>query len=188
VVTLSEAGEGDDAYGSAGHTGQPEGGKNQERPGRRRCLPGQAGRGTLAQARPPVCGMMQRDGHVVSTGLAHVKHKTIEPCMQDTRIPGTRGSTDASSIEARLQSWGDAHKQGNHGRGELARDDDGAGVWAVHGHPMAGGWSRLRRWLRPPRGIAQEQRPVSLGFFACVHNVRKRGKALLGALIEFLGT
>ena len=32
------------------------------------------------------------------------------------------------------------------------------------------------------RGI----RPVYLGFFAFVHNVRKRGKALLPALIELL--
>jgi len=34
------------------------------------------------------------------------------------------------------------------------------------------------------RGI----RPVYLGFFAFVHNVRKRGKALLPALIELLVT
>jgi hypothetical protein len=30
--------------------------------------------------------------------------------------------------------------------------------------------------------------PLSLGFFAFVHHVRKRGKALLGALIELLVT
>ena len=132
--------------------------------------------------------MRQRGGHVVRPGLAQVKPKTSEPCLPDTRLAGTRGSPDAARIEARLQSWGDAHKQGHHGGGAVARDADGAGVWAVQGHPMAGGGSRLRRWLRPPRGLAQEQRPVSLGFFACVHHVRKRGKALLGALLEFLVT
>ena len=40
----------------------------------------------------------------------------------------------------------------------------------------------------PHRGISQEKLSVYLGFFEFVHNVRKRGKALLGALIELLVT
>jgi transposase-like protein len=43
-------------------------------------------------------------------------------------------------------------------------------------------------WLRPHRGISQEKLAVYLGFFEFVHNVRKRGKALLPALIELLVT
>jgi transposase-like protein len=42
----------------------------------------------------------------------------------------------------------------------------------------------LRSWLRPHRGISQEQLPLYLGVFEFVHNIRKRGKALLPALIE----
>src|SRR5262245_3031830 len=45
-----------------------------------------------------------------------------------------------------------------------------------------------RSWLRPHRGISQEKLPLYLGFFEFVHNVRKRGKALLPALIELLVT
>src|SRR5215475_1753723 len=78
------------------------------------------------------------------------------------------------------------HKHVNHGRGEFARDDDG--LCEVHVHTMEGFWSLLRSWLRPHRGISQEKLPVYLGFFAFVHNVRKRGKALLPALIELLVT
>jgi hypothetical protein len=74
----------------------------------------------------------------------------------------------------------------NHGRGEFARDDDGDGLCEVHVNTMEGFWSLLRSWLRPHRGIAQEKLPFYLGFFEFVHNVRKRGKALLGALIELL--
>ncbi|MEO0409870.1 MAG: DDE transposase, partial [Cyanobacteria bacterium P01_A01_bin.135] len=33
-------------------------------------------------------------------------------------------------------------------------------------------------------GISQEKLPVYLGFFEFVHNARKRGKALLGNLLE----
>jgi transposase-like protein len=53
---------------------------------------------------------------------------------------------------------------------------------------MEGFWSLLWSWLRPHRGISQEQLPLYLGFFEFVHNVRKRGKAWLPALIEFLVT
>ena len=40
--------------------------------------------------------------------------------------------------------------------------------------------------LRPHRGISQERLPLYLGFFEFVHNVRRRGKALLGSLIGLL--
>jgi len=51
---------------------------------------------------------------------------------------------------------------------------------------MEGVWSLLRSWLRPHRGISQEKLPLYLSFFQFVHNVRKRGKTLLGALIATL--
>ena len=60
------------------------------------------------------------------------------------------------------------------------------GFCEVHVHTMEGFWSLLRSWLRPHWGISQEKLPLYLGFFEFVHNVRKRGKALLGALIELL--
>ena len=53
---------------------------------------------------------------------------------------------------------------------------------------MEGFWSLLRSWLHPHRGISQEQLPLPLGFFEFVHNVRKRGHALLAALIALLVT
>ena len=49
-----------------------------------------------------------------------------------------------------------------------------------------GFWSLLRSWLRPHRGISQDKLPLYLGFFQFVHNARRRGKALLGALIATL--
>jgi transposase len=68
--------------------------------------------------------------------------------------------------------------------GEFARDDDGDGFCEIHVNTLEGFWS----WLRPHRGISQEKLPLYLGFFEFVHNVRKRGKALLGALIALLVT
>ena len=94
--------------------------------------------------------------------------------------------TDEYSIYARLERWGYAHESVNHGRGEYARDEDGDGFCEVHVNTMEGFWSLLRSWLRPHRGISQEKLPLYLGFFAFVHNVRRRGKALLGSRIELL--
>ena len=132
--------------------------------------------------------MLQRGGQVVINLLANVQQKTIEPLIKATIVPGAQVYTDEYSIDARLQSWGYGHKSVNHGRGEFARDDDGDGFYEVHINTMEGFWSLLRSWLRPHRGISQEKLPVYLGFFECVHNVRKRGKALLPALIELLVT
>src|SRR5215831_13186571 len=58
----------------------------------------------------------------------------------------------------------------------------------------AGAWSSFVPLLQEVSSICktrsqlQEKLPLYLGFFEFVHNVRKRGKALLGALIELLVT
>jgi transposase len=132
--------------------------------------------------------MIPRGGHVVIKLMAHVQHKTIEPFIKETMAPGTLVYTDEYSMYARLCAWGYEQKRVNHGRGEYARDEDGDGFCEVHVKTMEGCWSVLRSWLRPHRGLSQEHLPFYLGCFACVHNVRKRGKALLHALIELLVT
>jgi transposase-like protein len=53
---------------------------------------------------------------------------------------------------------------------------------------LEGLWSLLRSWLRPHRGVSQEKLPDYLGFFEFVHNARRRGKALLSALVAALVT
>ena len=44
----------------------------------------------------------------------------------------------------------------------------------------------MRSWLRPHRGISQDKLPCYLALFEFVHNARRRGKALLGALLAAL--
>ncbi len=94
--------------------------------------------------------------------------------------------TDEYSIYHRLTEWGYAHKTVNHNAGEYARDEDGDGFHEIHVNTMEGFWSLLRSWLRPHRGISQEKLPEYLGFFEYVHNVRKRGKAVLNSLVQLL--
>lgn len=132
--------------------------------------------------------MLQRGGQVVIKMLQNVKQATIKPLIQQTIAPDTLIYTDEYDIYARLKDWGYAHESVCHGAGEYARDDDGDGFHEIHVNTIEGFWSLLRSWLRPHRGISQEQLPLYLGFFEFVHNARKRGAALLGSLLAVLLT
>ena len=118
--------------------------------------------------------------------LPNVQQKTIKPIIETIVKAGSLIYTDEYDIYVRLPAWGFAHETVCHAKGEYARDDDGDGFCEVHVNTMEGCWSLLRSWLRPHRGISQEKLPSYLGFFEFVHNVRKRGKTLLGALVSAL--
>lgn len=173
-------------YLIAGHKGYPAAVERAERAPRRRRLKGAPGRGTLANEKPPVFGMIQRTGDVVIHLCENVQQKTIKPLIESTVALGSLIYTDEYSIYHRLTEWGYEHKTVNPGSGEYARDEDGDGFHEVHVNTMEGFWSLLRSWLRPHRGISQEKLPDYLGFFEYVHNVRKRGKAVLNSLVQLL--
>ena len=130
--------------------------------------------------------MIERGGQVVIKMLPDVKQQTIKPIITETIIPGTKVMTDEYDIYAKLRAWGYGHQTVCHSKGEYARDEDGDGFHEVHVNTIEGFWSLLRSWLRPHRGISQELLPIYLGFFEFVHNIRKRGKALLGSLLALL--
>lgn len=132
--------------------------------------------------------MIQRGGDVVIKMLENVQQVTIKPIIKATVAAGTMVYTDEYSIYNSLEKWGYAHKTVCHSAGEYARDEDGDGFCEIHANTMEGFWSLLRSWLRPHRGISQEKLPLYLGFFEFVHNVRKRGRALLVNLLEVLLT
>lgn len=130
--------------------------------------------------------MIERGGQVVIKMLPDVKQQTIKPIITETITPGTKVMTDEYDIYAKLRVWGYGHQTVCHSKGEYARDEDGDGFHEVHVNTIEGFWSLLRSWLRPHRGISQELLPIYLGFFEFTHNIRKRGKALLGSLLALL--
>jgi transposase-like protein len=140
----------------------------------------------LEKEEPPNFGMIPRTGAVVIRMLADVQQKTIGPLIKATIAPGSVVYTDEYDIYHRLTQRGYEHHTVCHAAGEFARDEDGDGFCEVHVNTMEGFRSSLRSWLRPHRGISQEELPLYLGFFEFVHNVRKRGRALLGALVGLL--
>ena len=173
-------------YLVAGHKGHPRAVAAKKRKGRRNRLKGSRGRGTLEKEKPPILGLIQRNGEVVLKMLANVQQATIKPVIQDVVAMGSKVFTDEYAIYNRLTAWGYNHQTVNHSQGEYARDEDGDGFHEVHTNTIEGLWSLLRSWLRPHRGISQEKLPIYLGFFEFVHNSRKRGQALLPSLIEIL--
>jgi transposase-like protein len=185
-VILSGEVECDELYLIAGHKGQPEKVREANRKARCRRLKGTRGRGTLATEKPPVFGMIQRSGEVRIWMLDKVQQATIKPIILSSIAAGTLIFTDEYTIYSRLEQWGFQHKTVNHSAGEYARDEDGDGFCEVHSNTMEGFWSLLRPWLRPHRGISQDKLPLYLSFFEFVHNVRKRGKALLSLLLSTL--
>ena len=57
-------------------------------------MKGARGRGTLANEKPPIFGMIQRGGAVVVRMLENVQQTTIQPLIEQFITPGTRIYTD----------------------------------------------------------------------------------------------
>lgn len=183
---LSGVVEFDEVYVIAGHKGNPDAVDASGREPRRRRLKGSPGRGTLDKDKPPILGMIQRNGCILVRMLPNVKRETIEPIIRSNVVVGSMVCTDEYVIYDQLPEWGYEHKTVNHGNKEYARDEDGDGFCEVHVNTAEGFWSLLRSWFRPHRGISQEKLPIYLSFFEFVHNARKRGKALLTSLLGAL--
>ena len=137
--------------------------------GRRWRLKGKRGRGTLAGERPPIFGMVQRDGQVVIAMLPNVQPATIEPLIQHTIQPGSRLYTDEYDIYNHLSEAGYTHKTVNHSAGEYARDDDGDGFHELRVNTLEGFWLLLRSWLRPHRAFHKKNcRCISVSLSLCI--------------------
>ena len=88
-MTLEKEVELDEMYLVAGFKGQPLKVAQKQRKGRRRKLKGKPGRGTAAQEKPPIFGMIQRGGEVIVKMLDNVQQVTIKPLIQQFIAPGT---------------------------------------------------------------------------------------------------
>lgn len=108
--------------------------------------------------------MIQRGGQVVLHMLANVQQITIKPIIEAVVMKGSLLYTDEYNIYDRLSLWGYRHQSVCHSRGEYARDEDGDSFHEIHVNTMEGFWSLLRSWLRPHRGISQENCRSILGF------------------------
>lgn len=130
--------------------------------------------------------MIARGGQLFLRMCDNVQQRTIKPWITCVIQGGSCINTDEYSIYARLPEWGYTHVTVNHGEGQFARDADRDGVNEVHVNTIEGVWSLFRSWLRPHRGISQRFLPLYIGFFQAMHNIRQRGRSLLGPLLSLL--
>jgi len=96
AVQLTDKVECDEVYSVAGHKGIPTAINNRDP--RRNRLKGARGRGTLATEKPPVFGMIQRNGQVRIVMLPNVQQNTIKPFIEQTISKGTLIYTDEYTI------------------------------------------------------------------------------------------
>ena len=176
----------DETYLVAGHKGQPAKRRQAGRPPRRRRLKGRRGRGTSAQGKPPVFGLVQRQGPGCLHVLPNGQRVTSEPLIRAAVEAGTQVYTDEYGIYTRVASWGYPHHVVRHATGEYARDDDGDGHSEVHCNTQEGIWSLLRSWLRPYRGVSLEKLPFYVAHFEWLYNLRQAGKAHLHHTLQLL--
>lgn len=127
IVKLEDTVEYDEVYVIAGHKGNPVAVLKKGREGRRNRIRGARGRGTLEKEKPPIFGIIQRDGEVSIHMLPNVKQETIAPLISSTILQGTLIYTDEYGIYNRLEEWGYSHNTVNHSIGKYARDEDGDG-------------------------------------------------------------
>ncbi|MEF8711976.1 MAG: hypothetical protein V5B39_00070 [Accumulibacter sp.] len=84
----------DEVYGITGHQGRPD--KIEGRKARRNRLKGACGRGTLAKEKPPIFGMIQRNGEVRIERLENVQRLTIRALIKHKVV--SEAKTKISSV------------------------------------------------------------------------------------------
>jgi transposase-like protein len=163
--------EGDEMFQNAGEKGYPH--CDPEDPPRRRANK-RKGRGTMANDRPPVQGVVGREsGKIRLTVCQDTRQATIQPLVETKTSEGTAFYTDESSAYNGAAASGRPHATVCHSRSEYARDDDGDGVREVHCNTMEGIWTGLRNFLRPFRGVHKKYLAQYVAMFEWAHNLKR---------------
>jgi transposase len=143
--------EADEMFQNAGEKGTKH--DDPEDPPRRRANK-RPGKGTMANDRPPVLGVVGREtGQIRLDVCADTTQDTIQPEVEHKTEPTTTLYTDESNAYNRVAGTGRGHGTVCHSQREWARDDDGDGIREVHCNTMEGIWTGLRNFLRPFRGV-----------------------------------
>jgi transposase len=161
TTRLGDIVEMDEAYVSAGLKGK----RNIKRQPRRRGLK-RRGRGTYAEDKLPILGVVQRKGLVRLIPMANVAartmlrhlHKTVDTCNLEALY------TDEYPPYNVLRSLG-CHEAVNHSLHEYARGK-------VHTNTVEGEYSVFRPWLRTYRGVSKEKTHLYTAHYNVTRNNR----------------
>jgi transposase len=173
--------EADEMYQNAGEKGVPH--TDPLDPPRRRANQAR-GHGTWETDRPPVCGVVERDGGPLRTQVgAHADGATLTGFVRRQTWPGTVVNTDEWSGYHRLPEIGRDHVTVCHAAGEWARDDDGDGVREVHNNTQEGIWTGLRNFVRMFRGVSKKYLHQYVAIYEWGYNLKEATVEFLRALL-----
>jgi transposase-like protein len=163
--------EADEAFQNAGEKGEPH--RDPDDPPRRRANK-RRGRGTAANDRPPVMGVVGRaSGQIRLEVCADTRQDTIQPEVEAKTDGETTLNTDESPAYNRVAASGRGHRTVCHSAHEYARDDDGDGIRETHCNTMEGIWTGLRNFLRPFRGVHKRYLAQYVAMFEWAHNLKR---------------
>lgn len=130
------------------------------------------GRGTYANDRPPVLGVIGRETRqirlrVVRDTKTHTLCGFVERFTREDALVYTDEYQSYNALKRVRQTV-------CHGAKEWARDEDGDGRYEIHTNSCEGMWAGLRHFLRPFRGINKRY----LAGYVAIHEFRVNFKAI----------
>ena len=140
------------------------------------------GRGTYANDRPPVLGVIGRES-------GHLRLQVVSDTQSQTLCSFVEQFTQATALvyTDEYQSYNALRRIREtvcHGTHEWARDDDGDGWFETHTNTQEGMWTGLRNFLRPFRGVHKR----FLHGYVAIHefrvNLKRMSPAFIGALVH----
>jgi transposase-like protein len=130
------------------------------------------GHGTWEGDRPPVCGVVGREGGAVRLSVEeHADGATLNRVVREAVEPPAVVDTDDWRGYDRVAETGCDRAVVCHAAGEWARDDDGDGVREVHVNTMEGLWTGLRNFLRMFRGVNKKSLYQYVAVFEWGYNI-----------------
>lgn len=142
------------------------------------------GHGTWERDRPPVCGVVGREG---GRTRLHVERRTDRATLERVVVGSSRAGamvyTDEWGGYAHLAELGRGHATVCHSVGEWARDDDGDGIREVHDNTPEGMWTGLRNYLRAFRDVSKKYLHQYIAIFEWSYNVKRATPEFLRVLL-----
>lgn len=140
----------------------------------------QRGRGTYANDRPPVLGVIGRESGMIRLRVVqNTRSLTLCSFVEQVTQPDTLVYTDEYQSYNALKR---VRETVCHGAKEWARDDDGDGWYETHTNSNEGLWTGLRNFLRPFRGVHK----CYLDGYVAIHEFRVNLKAISPEFISAL--
>jgi len=140
------------------------------------------GRGTFANDRPPVLGVIGREtGAIRLRVVQDTKSLTLCSFVEHFTQPDTWVYTDEyQSYDALKRIRGTVC----HGVKEWARDEDGDGWFEIHTNANEGLWTGLRNFLRPFRGVSKHFLHAYVAIYEFRVNLKAISPAFISALVH----